>query len=151
MGEVTYKAEKIPVNIGLIKRYIQSVENITGRKLHPKQIKKLKEALKNKKYEKLSKSETIKHRKKFSKSKKDALINEWERETGQKWPTYKDDILDKNGDIYRKAGAPYDAHHIIENNYGGNHEWWNIHPAKAPVEHQGGIHAAGSASRELFD
>lgn len=47
-------------------------------------------------------------------------------------------------------GKPYDAHHIIENKYGGDNEWWNIHPAKFPDEHQGGIHGAGSPSRELF-
>lgn len=47
-------------------------------------------------------------------------------------------------------GDPYDAHHIIEQNYGGPHEWWNMHPARAPDQHQGGIHGAGSPARELF-
>jgi hypothetical protein len=42
---------------------------------------------------------------------------------------------------YIKKGAPYDAYHIIENVYGGPHEWWNIHPASNPIEHQVGIHA----------
>ena len=50
----------------------------------------------------------------------------------------------------RKIGQPYDAHHIIETNYGGPHEWWNIHPAKYPNEHQAGIHGKGAPSRKLF-
>ncbi len=34
---------------------------------------------------------------------------------------------------------------------GGEHEWWNIHSAKFPNEHQSGIHGTGSAANELFD
>jgi hypothetical protein len=29
---------------------------------------------------------------------------------------------------------------IIENNFGGSHEWWNIYPAKYPNKHQARIH-----------
>lgn len=64
-------------------------------------------------------------------------IKEWEQKTGQTWP------LDSNG---RK----YQLHHIIEQQYGGPHEWWNAHPARFPDQHQGGIHGAGSPARELF-
>ncbi len=32
----------------------------------------------------------------------------------------------------QKTGSKYDAHHIIENSYGGNNEWWNIHSARFP-------------------
>ena len=39
---------------------------------------------------------------------------------------------------------------VIENSYGGNNEWWNIHPARFPNEHQAGIHRTGSPARELF-
>jgi predicted ribonuclease toxin of YeeF-YezG toxin-antitoxin module len=55
-----------------------------------------------------------------------------------------------NGTEIRKPGDLYDAHHIIENKFGGNNEWWNMHPAKFPDEHQRGIHGAGSPARELF-
>lgn len=34
--------------------------------------------------------------------------------------------------------------------FGGDNEWWNIHPAKFPDEHQIGIHGSGSPSKELF-
>jgi toxin YxiD len=39
---------------------------------------------------------------------------------------------------------------FIENNFGEPHEWWNIHPAKNPDEHQGGIHGKGSPSGKIF-
>lgn len=35
--------------------------------------------------------------------------------------------------------------------YGGTLEWWNIHPAKWPNEHQGGIHRADGIWRKLFN
>ncbi|MFU2164680.1 hypothetical protein ACMZ6Z_07815 [Streptococcus pluranimalium] len=97
----------------------------------------------------LSPVETSKHRAKFNEV-KDNLISEWEQYTGQEWPTYTEDVLGKNGKIVRRAGDKYDAHHIIENSFGGQHEWWNIHPAKFPNEHQAGIHGGDSISRNLF-
>ena len=60
-----------------------------------------------------------------------------EEETLQKWPV-------------DEKGRRYQLHHIIEQQYGGEHEWWNIHPAKFPDQHQGGIHGANSPSREIF-
>lgn len=137
------------IDWGLIKKYIKHLQEITNRKLHPKQIEELKKALRGKKYEKLSPAETIKKRKEFNKL-KDKLIKEWEEKTGQEWPTYTEDLVNKDGKIIRKKGDKYDAHHIIENNYDGNDEWWNMHPAKFPDEHQGGIHGKGAPSRDLF-
>jgi hypothetical protein len=134
----------------LIKKYIKDIETRTGRKLPKNQIEKLKEALRNKEYKKLSPKDTAKHRAEFDKN-KDKIIVEWEEETGQKWPTYdKDVVSEKTGKVIRKKGDKYDAHHIIENTYGGEHEWWNIHPAKFPDEHQGGIHGTGSPANKLF-
>jgi len=43
------------------------------------------------------------------------------------------------------------AHHIIESSYGGSNEWWNIHPARFPDQHQGGIHRANGPARSIFD
>ena len=113
------------------------------------QINELKNALRNKKYTKLSKEDTLKHRKKFN-NVKNSLIIEWEKETKQKWPVYTNIIYDKKGNPVRNIGDYYDAHHIIENNYGGDHAWWNIIPAKFPNEHQGGIHRSKSPIRKLF-
>lgn len=44
----------------------------------------------------------------------------------------------------------YDAHHIIENSYGGEHEWRNIHPAKFPNEHQLGIRGTDAPAEKIF-
>lgn len=137
------------IDYDLAKDYIRNVETITGLKIHKSQTEQLKEALRNHKFEKMTPIETIKHRNKFN-SVKDKLISEWEGKTGQKWPRYTEEVYDKNGRVARDIGQPYDAHHIIENNFGGPHEWWNIHPAKFPDEHQAGIHGKGSPSNKLF-
>ncbi|MHC5436244.1 HNH endonuclease signature motif containing protein, partial [Listeria welshimeri] len=134
----------------VIRDYVKDIESRTGRELNKSQLEKIKEALRNKEYTKLSPNETKIHRRKFD-SIKDTLIDEWEIQTGQKWPRYSEDLIsEKTGKILRRKGDPYDAHHIIENSFGGEHEWWNMHPAKFPNEHQAGIHGAGSPASELF-
>lgn len=46
------------------------------------------------------------HRAEFNRV-KDELIGQWERNTGQIWPRYTEDILAKNGvTVARKAGGP---------------------------------------------
>ncbi|URT71216.1 T7SS effector LXG polymorphic toxin [Cytobacillus firmus] len=138
------------LNKDLAKAYLRDIEAKTGRKVNKEQIDLIKEDLRNKNYEKLTPRETAKHRSKFTSSLKDKLIAEWEEKTNQKWPRYTEEVLDKNGEVARSIGQPYDAHHIIENNFGGPHEWWNIHPAKYPNEHQAGIHGKGAPSGKLF-
>ncbi|PEA91179.1 hypothetical protein [Bacillus thuringiensis] len=137
------------IDYDLAKDYIRDVESKTGLKLHKNQIEQLKAALREHKYEKMTPLETLKHRNKFN-SVKNKLISEWEEKTGQTWPRYTEEVYDKKGRVARDIGQPYDAHHIIENNFGGPHEWWNIHPAKFPDEHQAGIHGKGSPSNKLF-
>ncbi|MCM3061686.1 T7SS effector LXG polymorphic toxin [Bacillus altitudinis] len=133
-----------------IKKYVRDIEGRTGRELPKNQIDNLKAALRNKEYSKMSPIETAKHRAKFD-SVKNKVIKEWERNTGQKWPVYNENIIsEKTGKVIRKKGDKYDAHHIIENTFGGEHEWWNMHPAKFPNEHQAGIHGAGSPANTLF-
>ncbi|MDF2004158.1 T7SS effector LXG polymorphic toxin [Bacillus pumilus] len=133
-----------------IKKYVRDIEGRTGRELPKNQIENLKAALRNKEYNKMSPIETAKHRAKFD-SLKNKVIKEWERNTGQKWPVYNENIIsEKTGKVIRKKGDKYDAHHIIENTFGGEHEWWNMHPAKFPNEHQAGIHGAGSPANTLF-
>ena len=122
---------------GLVKRYFKHIQEVTGRDVHPKQIDKLKEALRKKEYTKLSPQDYANHKKNYTSAKREELIKKWEKETGEKWP------VDENG---RK----YQLHHIIEQQFGGNHEWWNIHPAKFPDEHQKLIHGKNSPSRKLF-
>ncbi len=133
----------------LMADYLKDIESWTSRNIPSNQLEELDNALKSNEYSKLSPVETSKHRAKFNEV-KDNLISEWEQYTGQEWPTYTEDVLGKNGKIVRRAGDKYDAHHIIENSFGGQHEWWNIHPAKFPNEHQAGIHGGDSISRNLF-
>ena len=137
-------------NGNLIKEYVKDVKLNTNRNIPNNQIEELKNALRLRECEKLSPVEVAKHRAEFNRL-KNSLIDEWELKTGQTWPTYLEDVIGKNGNVVRKAGSKYDAHHIIENSYGGNNEWWNIHPARFPNEHQAGIHRAGSPARELFN
>ncbi|MEC2744246.1 T7SS effector LXG polymorphic toxin [Bacillus cereus] len=135
----------------LIRKYVRDIETQTNRKIPKKQMEELKSALRNTEYKKMTSSETKRYRREFNKI-KNSLIDEWEKQTGQKWPTYTEDVIsEKTGKILRKKGEPYDAHHIIENSYRGEHEWWNIHPAKFPNEHQGGIHGSGSPGNKLFN
>jgi len=67
-------------------------------------------------------------------------IGEWETQTGQAWPKHTEDVFNTKGKRIAKEGQLYDAHHVIENVYGGPHEWWNLTPARFPDQHQGGIH-----------
>lgn len=138
------------IDYELIKRYIKELEEQTEMKLTKSQKDKLADSLRNNEYTKLSPAETAKHRTVFNKT-RDNIIKDWELNTGEKWPTYTEDIIsEKTGKVLRKAGDRYDAHHIIENSYGGEHEWWNMQPAEFPTKHQGGIHSSGSAASELF-
>ena len=133
-----------------VKKYFLHIQEITGTAVLQNQIDKLKDALRAKEYTKLNRDVYKKHAALFTQEKRLELIKEWELNTGQNWPTYTEPYYSKSGTLYKKVGDPYDAHHIIEQNFGGEHEWWNMHPAKFPDEHQGGIHGAGSPARELF-
>ncbi|ANN33986.1 cytoplasmic protein [Bacillus thuringiensis serovar coreanensis] len=129
--------------------YLSQVEEITNRKIPENQRELLQEAIEKNAYERLSKEEVAKRRSEFGRL-KDDLIKEWELETNQKWPTYEEEILSRRGIPLRHVDDPYDAHHFIENAHGGEHEWWNMHPARYPNEHQGGIHGKEGISKEVF-
>ena len=147
--EQIFGGSKTSLNHGLIKRYIQDIEAKTNTKLPRVQIEQLKNALRNKSYSRLDSKSVLLRRREFDKV-KDRCILEWEKNTGQKWPTYSEPLYAKNGLSIKKVGDRYDAHHIIENKYGGDHVWWNITPAKFPDEHQAGIHRTGGPARSLF-
>ncbi len=104
--------------------------------------------MKDKKYVKLSKEDTALHRKDFN-NKRSKLKIEWEVQTGQKWPTH--EAL--NNKTEKLEIKDYEAHHIIENKYGGPNKWWNLQPlrgGKSNVnQHQSGIHKSKS-SKKLF-
>jgi predicted ribonuclease toxin of YeeF-YezG toxin-antitoxin module len=101
---------------------------------------RLAENLRTNSYSRLSMEAGQAHRRLFTQRVKNAQIAEWERQTGQAWPRYSQDLVNAEGKVLRKAGDPFDAHHVIENIYGGPHEWWNLTPARFPDQHQGGLH-----------
>ncbi|PEA56052.1 cytoplasmic protein [Bacillus pseudomycoides] len=137
------------LNTSRFQEYLKQVEEITNRKVLDNQKELLQESLEKNAYERLSKEEVAARREEFNRLRED-LIKEWELKTGQKWPTYEEEILSRRGRVLRRVDRPYDAHHLIENAYGGEHEWWNMHPARYPDEHQGGIHGKDKISREIF-
>lgn len=130
-------------------KYLNDIKAQTGLAVSPKQQKLIDEALAKNDYTRLSTAESKAHRAQFNKVKNE-LITQWEKQTGQSWPRYTEDLYSKNGTLVRRAGQPYDAHHIIESSYGGPNQWWNMHPARFPDQHQQGIHRAGGPSNQIF-
>lgn len=129
--------------------YLDEIEKITGREIMPKQKELLENALRENDYLKLNKDATKVARNEFN-TNKVSLIEQWQQMTGKEWPRYVEDVLDEAGNVIRRAGDRFDAHHIIELSTGGPNEWWNLHPAGFPDQHQGGIHAAGSIANAIF-
>ncbi|SBT16760.1 Ribonuclease YxiD [Marinomonas gallaica] len=127
-----------------IKSYLSDIQNLTDRKFTPKQLDLLKNDLRTNKYSRLSKDDVEFNRAEFDR-KLPKIRKEWEKQTGQNWP--KETYTDRNGKVRTRN---YDAHHVIENKFGGKAEWWNITPAMRGIEHQGGIHRAGSPAENLF-
>ena len=102
----------------------------------------------NKNTEKQNKVNYIKHKGDFTPNKRNQLIKEWERETQQIWPTYKETVFREDGGVFKKVGDCYDAHHINPQILGGKHDWWNIHPM--PFDGHLEIHAPGSALNKII-
>lgn len=92
----------------------------------------------------VSHDENVELRSEFN-SKKVQLIREWEHNNGREWPKYKEDVVNESGIVIRKAGQPYDAHHILPLCIGGKNEARNITPLHADVHYDAkGVHASGS-------
>jgi hypothetical protein len=95
------------------------------------------------KYERISSEENAEKRGEFNKKK---LIPEWEKANGQKWPRYEKDLYVKGKDgqdiLIRRAGQPYDAHHIHPLGLGGKNEASNITPISADKHRE--LHAKDS-------
>lgn len=130
--------------------YLDDVEKITHRPLHPYQHEQIKYHLEHQSYTKLSPDASRRHRKDFG-DKKANIVQDWEKMTGQKWPVYDKPVYNSNGKMIRPTGANYDIHHMIENSFGGNNEAWNMHPARHPDEHQQQIHRKGGFADKIFD
>ena len=44
----------------------------------------------------------------------------------------------------------HQIHHIIPQELGGPHVWWNAHPLQAGAPHQGGVHGSGSPLNQIL-
>ena len=127
------------------RRYIREAEQVTGTRVTDVQRQMLVKDLQQHSFSKLSAAETAAGRRQFNRM-KNRLIEAWEEHTGQTWPRYTEDIPTKAGTgVLRRAGQPYDAHHIIELSEGGPNVWWNLHPAAAPADHA----AVQAAARQI--
>ena len=99
--------------------------------------------------EKRTPEENAKMREEFNDN-KTQLKREWEKINGLQWPKYKKDIYSASGNLIRKAGSDYDAHHIQPLGMGGNNEARNITPLNAEVHYdKQGIHALCSPYSKL--
>ncbi len=128
---------------------LKEVEKFTNREIKPVQMEKLQKALKEQEFVKQTPEKSKLHRKLFDNA-KDKLIDEWEKNTGDKWPVYVEDVFNEAGEVIRQAGQRFDAHHLIESSFGGPNAWWNLHPAAFPYEHQLGIHGINSVTSLVF-
>jgi predicted ribonuclease toxin of YeeF-YezG toxin-antitoxin module len=152
-GELVVKKTTIEVGQAIdksqIPKCLKETEKITNRDIPKNQKELIDKAINENDFFKLSPQETAERRQEFNKV-RNTLIAEWEKNNGEKWPTYDSDVLGDVGNVIRRAGHRYDAHHLIEVSVKGPNEWWNIHPAKFPDEHQGGIHAPKSHTTKTF-
>jgi|GEM_PF-2202112 len=100
-------------------------------------------------WEKVSPEEVAEHRLEFRNA-KDSLIKQWEEQTGEKWPTYDQDIYSNNGIKIRSAGDLYDGHHIRPLEFGGRNTADNLTPLHAEDHYdRQGIHRPGGVFQQI--
>lgn len=89
-------------------------------------------------------------RKEFNNSSfKEKIRNEWEVLNGKEWPRYKEDVVNSRGEVVKRAGERYDAHHIQPLKLGGKNEASNITPLDM-VKHSD-IHSNSGSCKKLLD
>ncbi len=80
---------------------------------------------------------------------KSQLRKIWSEINGQEWPTYKEDVLNKDGKVIRHAGDKYDAHHIQPLKLGGLNEASNITPLDLTKHSE--VHMNGGSCTKLVN
>ncbi|USO01601.1 MAG: hypothetical protein H6849_00930 [Alphaproteobacteria bacterium] len=132
----------------LAAHYVRDMERMSGVSFTTKQKSHLEHALRTQRFSRLAAAEKSTHTSKFG-GLRESLISEWERETGNLWPTYRERVFSRRtGDVIGEIGERYQAHHIIPQQNGGPHKWWNMKPVRID-DHLGGLHGSGSALRML--
>lgn len=77
------------------------------------------------------------------------LRKEWEELNHQEWPKYKEDVVNDEGKIIRKAGDNYDAHHIQPLQLGGENVASNITPLDVNSHRE--VHSSTGSCKVLVD
>jgi hypothetical protein len=110
-------APKLPPE--LTKQYVKDMEKRSGLKISEEQRSLLKTNLQQKNFEKLEGSALKEHYGEYIKN-RSKIIVDWEKSTGQKWPT---EIVksNKNG-LVKIEEKPVQLHHIIPQKRGGPNE-----------------------------
>lgn len=95
-------------------------------------------------WKRISPEEVLNKRLEFNEIRND-LKKEWSELNGQEWPQYNHDVYSDNGNLIRRAGNDYDAHHIRPLCLGGENSAENITPLHASDHYdKQGIHAVGT-------
>lgn len=131
-----------------LSNYLEEIKKITGREVSQKQVTLIENYINTTPIHKLSYEDMNNHRKDFSMNKRE-IREAWELNNNATWPKYTENVV-IDGKIARQAGYAYDAHHIIENAFGGPNVWWNMQPARYPEQHQDGIHKDDGIAAKLF-
>lgn len=96
--------------------------------------------------------EIVKEKRQQFNNQRNNLIGKWEEKNGREWPKYERDVYDKNGNIVRKAGDYYEAHHIKPLTVGGENCAQNITPLHYDVHNdRQGIHAPNSYFSQICE
>lgn len=121
----------------LFKQYVDDIETQTGYRLNGAQRTALANEMRTGNHAvTLSPAENAVLRNQFN-SQRPALIAEWEKQTGQRWPSA----------VVDGINIPAQAHHVIPVTNAGPTVWWNITPAMKPA-HQA-IHSPASPLKQL--
>lgn len=80
---------------------------------------------------------------------KASLRKEWEELNHLEWPKYKEDVVNADGVVIRKAGQNYDAHHIQPLKLGGENIVTNITPLDMSNHKE--VHSLNGSCRALVD
>ena len=118
--------------------YLDDVETQTGRKIPIGQREMvIYEGIHNSvEHQRLSRQDYQNHSKDFQDARA-RLRQEWELATGQILPQM-------------ATGQYYDAHELIPKVYNSPLQWWNIHPALKPDQHQRGIHRKNAPLYSIY-
>lgn len=77
------------------------------------------------------------------------LRKEWEELNHQEWPKYKEDVVNDDGKVTRKAGDNYDAHHIQPLQLGGENVASNITPLDINSHRE--VHSSTGSCKRLVE